>query len=274
MGPAARDRRAFESPCWGWRVPYLRSPGGPEAPRSTAGRIARPSRQRSTAREARGSGCAGLLGLPGPLQGAPQLGCCGRARAIASGARAPPLRPARPAGGKQQARAPSRLSGNFLHLGREEGLVRRPQSLGAWKEAAPSSDPPVRDALPACELRAGCGAPGAVPALQLYRACHLGSRVQGRTTAPPSLKAQGKTIPRPSGQKQPRDSGSRMNLGRDHTGSESFVFRCSHARSFYFPRPPILADPRSTFPGSAFWRPISVIWWTPPLLGPREDICP
>lgn len=179
-----------------------------------------------------------------------------------------------PPGGKQQARAPSRLSGNFLHLGREEGLVRRSQSLGAWKEAAPSSDPPVRDALPACELRAGCGAPGAVPALQLYRACHLGSRVQGRTTAPPSLRAQGKTIPRPSGQKQPRDSGSRMNLGRDHTGSEGFVFRCSHACSFGFPHPPILADPRNTFPGSAFWRPISVIWWTPPLLGPREDICP
>lgn len=79
----------------------------------------------------------------------------------------------------------------------------------------------------ACALSAGCGAPGAVPALRLYRACHLSSRVQGRATAPPSLRAQGKMIPRPSGQKQPRDSGSRMNLGRDHTGRASFVLRCS-----------------------------------------------
>lgn len=107
--------------------------------------------------------------------------------------------------------------------------MRRSQSRGAWEEAAPSAGPPLRDALPACALSAGCGAPGAVPALRLYRACHLGSRVQGRATAPPSLRAQGKMIPRPSGQKQPRDSGSRMNLGRDHTGRASFVFRCSHA---------------------------------------------
>lgn len=46
------------------------------------------------------------------------------------GARPAPA-PSQP-GGKQQARAPSRLSGNFLHLGREEGLVRRSQSRGAW----------------------------------------------------------------------------------------------------------------------------------------------
>lgn len=117
-----------------------------------------------------------------------------------------------------------------------------------WEEAAPSSGPPVRDALPACALRAGCGAPGAVPALRLYCSCHLGSRVQGRATAPPSRRAQGKTIPRPSGQKQPRDSGARMNLGRDHTGRASFVFRCFHACPVGDPHPPVLADPRSGAP--------------------------
>jgi hypothetical protein len=234
---------ALGSPGWGWQVPYLRSPGGPAAPRGTAGRGVRPWLQRSTPGKARSSGCTGLLGLPGQRRGAPRLGCSRRTPTIASGARAPPLRPARPTGGKQQPLAPSRLSGNFLHLDREEGLVRRSQSRGAWEVAAVSAGPPLRDALPGLALSAGCRAPGYVPALRLYRACHLGSPVQGRATAPPSLRAQGKMIPRPSGQKQPRDSGSRMNLGRDHTRRASFVFRCSHSRPSWSPQPPSWQSP-------------------------------
>lgn len=150
VGPAARYRGGFQVPGLGVvsQVPYLRSPGGPAAPRGTAGRAIRPSLRRSTPGKARSSGCTGLLGLPGPRRGAPRQGCSGRAPTIASGARAPPLRPARPAGGKQQALPPSRLSGNFLHLDREEGLVQRSQSRGVWEEAAPSVGPPLRDALP------------------------------------------------------------------------------------------------------------------------------
>lgn len=213
------------SPGWGWQVPYLRSPGGPAAPRGTAGLAVRPWLQRSTPGKTRSSGCTGLLGLPGQRRGAPRLGCSRRTPTIASGKRAPPLRPARPTGGKQQALAPSRLSGNFLHLDREEGLVRRSQSRGAWEAAAVSAGPLLRDALPGLCTERGLRGTGLHPSPAALSRLFL----QGRATTPPSLRAQGKMIPRPSGQKQPRDSGSRMNLGRDHTRRASFVFRCSHA---------------------------------------------
>lgn len=64
-----------------------------------------------------------------------------------------------------------------------------------------------------------------------------------------------------------------MNLGRDHTGRASFVFQVLPRLTLLVSPPPILAEPRSaTFPGSAFWHPDSASWWTPPLLGPREDL--
>lgn len=160
VGPAARDRGAFRSPCWGWRVPYLRSPGGPEAPRGTAGRIARPLRQRSTAREARGSGCAGFLGLPGPLQGAPQLGCCGRARAIASGARAPPLRPARPAENNRRGPPPASPATSSTLAGRRALCDdHSPSGPGRRRPRAPTLQCGTRSRPVNCARAAGHRAP-------------------------------------------------------------------------------------------------------------------
>lgn len=264
---------ALGSPGWGWQVPYLRSPGGPAAPRGTAGRGVRPWLQRSTPGKARSSGCTGLLGLPGQRRGAPRLGCSRRTPTIASGARAPPLRPARPTGGKQQPLAPSRLSGNFLHLDREEGLVRRSQSRGAWEVAAVSAGPPLRDALPGlCTER---GLPGTRLRPSPAALSRLSSGFSGAGAGHSAAIAQspGKDDPATVRPKATTRLGFSNELGsRPHEKSE-FRFQVLPQQTLLVSPTPILAEPRSaTFPGSAFWHPDSVSWWTPPQLGPREDL--
>lgn len=125
----------------------------------------------------------------------------------------------------------------------------------------------------ACALSAGCGAPGAVPALRLYRACPLDSRVQGRATAPPSLQSPGKDDPATVRPKATTRLEFSNELGPRPHGKSEFRFQVLPRLTLLVSPTPILAESRSaTFPGSAFWHPDSASWWTSPLLGPREDL--
>lgn len=194
-----------------------------------------------SAREARSSACSGLLGFQGPRRGGSPTRRCSspgpgdRLR----GARPAPA-PSPPGWRKTTGAGPlpplRQLPPPWLGGG-PCATIPVPRGLGG---GGPEPRPAGAGALAGlCTARAGCGAPGALPALRLYRACHLGSRVQGRATARPSLGARGKMISRPSGQEPPRDWGSRMNSGRDPHGKSEFcfVFRRIHACPFCHPYP-------------------------------------
>jgi hypothetical protein len=114
-------------------------------PRSPRGTPCAPAPGRSSGRRSGPLSAVLPPSQEGCLRGEPRSGAGSPAgpspERRAGGRRTPPLRPpAHSAGGKQQARAPSRLpcrrAPNFLHLGGEEGFMQRAR----YAELSPAGD--------------------------------------------------------------------------------------------------------------------------------------
>lgn len=151
--------------------------------------------------------------------------------------------------------------------------MRRSQSRWAWEEAAPSAGPPLRDALPGlCPERRLRGT-GRRPSPAALSRLSSGFSGTGAGHSAAIAQSPGKDDPATVRPKATTRLGFSNELGSRPHGKSEFRFSGAPTPDPLGLPPPILAEPRSaTFPGSAFWHPDSASWWTPPLLGPREDL--